>query len=121
MIDNDAGSREQVRQIWHDHIAMPGRSQRFLTYPHQHPAGPVALHGLRLQPIALLGVAVPVRAVKLHDALVVISVDPVAGEPLPSDSAGPRLRQYVDDVERVRLLYWVTALKAVVVVAFIEV
>ncbi|WP_406500214.1 hypothetical protein OG936_37695 [Streptomyces sp. NBC_00846] len=32
-----------------------------------------------------------------------------------------RLRQYVDDVERVRLVYWVTALQTVVVVAFIEV
>ncbi|MGY3676417.1 hypothetical protein ACVWXU_000040 [Streptomyces sp. TE33382] len=31
------------------------------------------------------------------------------------------MRQYADDVERVRLVYWVTALKAVVVVAFIEV
>ncbi|PWI43032.1 hypothetical protein CK485_12445 [Streptomyces sp. ICBB 8177] len=29
----------------------------------------------------------------------------------------PRLRQYVDDVERVRLVCWVTALKTVVVVA----
>ncbi|TXS70761.1 hypothetical protein EAO69_24525 [Streptomyces sp. me109] len=56
----------------------------------------------------------------LDRALVVISVDPDAGEPLPGDSTGPRLRQYVDDVERVRLLYWVTALKTVVVVAFIE-
>ncbi|MFF9654114.1 hypothetical protein [Streptomyces sp. NPDC014622] len=61
---------------------------------------------------------------ELHDldrALVVISVDPDAGEPLPGNSTDPRLRQYVDDVERVRLLYWVTALKTVVVVAFIEV
>jgi hypothetical protein len=46
---------------------------------------------------------------------------PDAGELLPGDSSGPRLRQYVDDVERVRLVYWVTALKTVVVVAFIEV
>jgi hypothetical protein len=57
----------------------------------------------------------------LDRALVVISVEPEAGEPLPGDSTGPRLRQYVDDVERVRLLYWVTALKTVVVVAFVEV
>ncbi|MEV6535865.1 hypothetical protein ACGFWD_40790 [Streptomyces sp. NPDC048448] len=57
----------------------------------------------------------------LDRALVVISVDPDAGEPLPGDSTGPQLRQYVDDVERVRLLYWVTALKTVVVIAFIEV
>ncbi len=53
--------------------------------------------------------------------LVVISVDPEAGKLLPGDSSGQRLRQYVDDVERVRLVYWVTALKTVVVVAFIEV
>ncbi|MYW08542.1 hypothetical protein GT034_09310 [Streptomyces sp. SID2563] len=62
--------------------------------------------------------------VELHAmdrALVVISVDPDAGEPFPGDSSGPRLRQYVDDVERVRLVYWVTALRTVVVVAFIEV
>lgn len=54
-------------------------------------------------------------------ALVVISVDPDAGEPLPGTAAGPRLREYADDVERVRLLYWVSALGTVVVVAFIEV
>ncbi|MEV5242920.1 hypothetical protein AB0K89_27985 [Streptomyces cinnamoneus] len=68
----------------------------------------------------------PFRALRsprhaLDRALVVVSVDPEAGEPLPGDSSGPRLRQYVDDVERVRLVYWVTALKTVVGVAFIEV
>ncbi|WP_457512255.1 hypothetical protein [Streptomyces sp. TE33382] len=57
----------------------------------------------------------------LDRALVVISVDPGVGEPIPGSSADPQLRQYADDVERVRLVYWVTALKAVVVVAFIEV
>ncbi|MFE6497051.1 hypothetical protein [Streptomyces sp. NPDC057748] len=57
----------------------------------------------------------------LDRALVVISVTPDAGEPIPGDSTGPRLRQYADDVERVRLLYWVSALHTVVVVAFIEV
>lgn len=57
----------------------------------------------------------------LDRALVVISVDPEAGELLPGNGTGPRLRQYVDEVERVRLVYWVTALKTVVVVAFIEV
>ncbi|MFJ9250328.1 hypothetical protein [Streptomyces sp. NPDC101776] len=63
------------------------------------------------------------REAELHAldrALVVISVDLEVGELLPGDSSGPRLRQYVDDVERVRLVYWVTALK-IVVVAFIEV
>ena len=57
----------------------------------------------------------------LDRALVVISVDPDAGEPLPGDISGPQLRQYTDGVERVRLLYWVTALRTVVVVAYIEV
>ncbi|WP_331740831.1 hypothetical protein OG323_37320 (plasmid) [Streptomyces cyaneofuscatus] len=55
------------------------------------------------------------------NALVVISVDPDAGELLSGDSSGPQLRQYADDVERVRLLYWVSALGTVVVGAFIEV
>jgi hypothetical protein len=57
----------------------------------------------------------------LDRALVVVSVDPHIGEPLPGDSTNPQLRQYTDDVERVRLLYWVTALRTVVVVAYIEV
>ncbi|MYW18142.1 hypothetical protein GT039_21780, partial [Streptomyces sp. SID2955] len=57
----------------------------------------------------------------LDRALVVISVDPDAGEPLPGDSSGPSLRQYTDEVETVRVLYFVTALRTVVVVAYIEV
>ncbi|MEU2944383.1 hypothetical protein ABZ620_25760 [Nocardiopsis alba] len=56
----------------------------------------------------------------LDRALVVVSVDPTIGEPLPANSTDPKLRQYTDDVERVRLLYWVTALRTVVVVAYIE-
>ncbi|MFF2331710.1 MULTISPECIES: hypothetical protein [unclassified Streptomyces] len=51
----------------------------------------------------------------LDRALVVISVDPDVGEPIPGTAAGPRLRQYTDDIERVRLLYWVTALRTVVI------
>ncbi|MFE2163697.1 hypothetical protein ACFXB3_01225 [Streptomyces sp. NPDC059447] len=57
----------------------------------------------------------------LDRTLVVLSVDPDIGEPLPGDTAGPRLRQYVDQVEAVRVLYFVTALRTVVVVAYIEV
>ncbi|MEU1057005.1 hypothetical protein ABZ397_31220 [Streptomyces sp. NPDC005876] len=57
----------------------------------------------------------------LDRALVVLSVDPDVGEPIPGDAAGPQLREYADEVERVRLLYWVTALKTVVVVAYLEV
>ncbi|MGY5051885.1 hypothetical protein ACWDE0_40925 [Streptomyces sp. 900105755] len=57
----------------------------------------------------------------LDRALVVISVDPDIGEALPGDTAGPQLRQYTDDLEAVRILYFVTALRTVVVVAYIEV
>jgi hypothetical protein len=57
----------------------------------------------------------------LDRALVVISVDPDIGEPIPGNTAGPQLRQYADEVERARLVYWVTALRTVVVVAYIEV
>ena len=57
----------------------------------------------------------------LDRALVVISVAPDVGEPLPGDTAGPQLRQYADEVESVRVLYFVTALRTVVVVAYIEV
>ncbi|WAU78362.1 hypothetical protein O1Q96_00490 (plasmid) [Streptomyces sp. Qhu-G9] len=57
----------------------------------------------------------------LDRALVVISVDPDAGEPLPGNTTGPQLRQYTDEVEQVRVLYFVTALRTVVVVAYIEV
>jgi hypothetical protein len=57
----------------------------------------------------------------LDRALVVISVDPEVGEPIPGSAAGPQLREYSDDVERVRLLYWVSVLGTVIVVAYIEV
>ncbi|MEU8934382.1 hypothetical protein AB0D30_31425 [Streptomyces sp. NPDC048409] len=57
----------------------------------------------------------------LDRALVVISVDPDIGAPIPGDTTGPQLRQYTDDVEAVRILYYVTALRTVVVVAYIEV
>jgi hypothetical protein len=57
----------------------------------------------------------------LDRALVVISVNPDIGEQIPGDTPGPQLREYTDEVERVRLLYWVTALHTVVVVAYLEV
>jgi hypothetical protein len=57
----------------------------------------------------------------LDRALVVISVDPDIGEPIPGDTAGPQLRQYTEEIESVRVLYFVTALRTVVVVAYIEV
>ncbi|MFD7677469.1 hypothetical protein [Streptomyces sp. NPDC060187] len=56
----------------------------------------------------------------LDRALVAISVDPDIGDPIPGDVTRPHLRQYADDVERVRVLYFVTALRTVVVVAYIE-
>ncbi|MGW2689621.1 hypothetical protein ACWC6I_41510 [Streptomyces sp. NPDC001414] len=56
----------------------------------------------------------------LDRALVVISVDPDTGAPIPGDITGPQLRQYTDDLEAVRVLYFVTALRTVVVVAYIE-
>ncbi|MER6678241.1 hypothetical protein [Streptomyces sp. NPDC000983] len=40
---------------------------------------------------------------------------------LPASADSPALRQYTDDVEAVRVLYFVTALRTVVVVAYIEV
>ncbi|MFF4323829.1 hypothetical protein [Streptomyces sp. NPDC001568] len=57
----------------------------------------------------------------LDRALVVISVDPDIGDPIPDATTGPRLLQYTDEVESVRVLYFVTALCTVVVVAYIEV
>lgn len=57
----------------------------------------------------------------LDRALVVMSVDPDVGEPIPGGTTGPQLRQYTDELERVQLLYSVTALRTVVVVAYIEV
>ncbi|MFF3020954.1 hypothetical protein [Streptomyces sp. NPDC057939] len=57
----------------------------------------------------------------LDRALVVISVDPDIGDPIPNATIGPRLLQYTDEVESVRVLYFVTALRTVVVVAYIEV
>ncbi|MFI9255831.1 hypothetical protein [Streptomyces sp. NPDC053069] len=57
----------------------------------------------------------------LDRALVVVSVDPDVGESIPGDTAGPQLRQYTDEIESVRVLYFVTALRTVVVVAYIEV
>lgn len=46
---------------------------------------------------------------------------PYIGDPLPATAGAPLLRQYTDDVEAVRILYFVTALRTVVVVAYIEV
>ncbi|MEU0126604.1 MULTISPECIES: hypothetical protein [unclassified Streptomyces] len=57
----------------------------------------------------------------LDRTLVVISVSPDIGDPIPTTGAQPPLRQYADEIEDVRVLYFVTALRTVVVVAYIEV
>ncbi|MGW0790435.1 hypothetical protein ACWD04_19830 [Streptomyces sp. NPDC002911] len=56
----------------------------------------------------------------LDRTLVAISVDPDIGDPIPGPTTQPALRQYADEVEDVRVLYFVTALRTVVVVAYIE-
>ncbi|MFI9080996.1 hypothetical protein ACIGW8_31760 [Streptomyces sioyaensis] len=56
----------------------------------------------------------------LDRALVAISVNPEIGEAIPGDGSRPELRQYADEIENVRVLYFVTALRTVVVVAYIE-
>ncbi|CAL9330190.1 hypothetical protein SUDANB15_00051 [Streptomyces sp. enrichment culture] len=40
----------------------------------------------------------------LDRTLAVISVDPEIGQPIPSDTTGPQLRQCTDDVDQVRVL-----------------
>jgi hypothetical protein len=54
----------------------------------------------------------------LDRALVALSVDPEAGTPIPGSHPG--LRDYRDDIDDVRVVYFVTALRTVVVVAYIE-
>jgi hypothetical protein len=54
----------------------------------------------------------------LDRALAVLSVDPDAGAPIPGSHPG--LRDYRDDVDDVRVIYFVTALRTVVVVAYLE-
>jgi hypothetical protein len=49
----------------------------------------------------------------LDRALVAISVDPEIGEPIPGDTTHPELHQHADEIERVRVLYFVTALRTV--------
>ncbi|MFE2823510.1 hypothetical protein [Streptomyces sp. NPDC059271] len=57
----------------------------------------------------------------LDRALVAISVDPDIGDPIPGNATHPELRAYADGFEHVRVLYFVTALRTVVVVAYLEV
>lgn len=46
---------------------------------------------------------------------------PTSAPRSPATPQGPQLRQYTEDVEAVRILYFVTVLRTVVVVAYIEV
>ncbi|WP_329046596.1 type II toxin-antitoxin system RelE family toxin [Streptomyces sp. NBC_01422] len=63
----------------------------------------------------------PENAVHALDrTLVAISVNPEIGEPIPGPATQPALRQYTDEIEDVRVLYFITALRTVVVVAYIE-
>lgn len=57
----------------------------------------------------------------LDRALVAISVDPEIGAPIPATGTGPELRPYTDEIEDVRVLYFITALRTVVVVVSIEI
>ncbi|GAA1500869.1 hypothetical protein GCM10009760_63100 [Kitasatospora kazusensis] len=55
----------------------------------------------------------------LDRALAALSVDPTMGAPIPGTV--PELREYTDDIDAVRLIHYVTALRTVVIVAYIEV
>ncbi|MER6200452.1 hypothetical protein ABT234_24185 [Streptomyces sp. NPDC001586] len=57
----------------------------------------------------------------LDRTLVARSVDPEIGVPIPADGTRPKLRQYTDEIEDVRVLYFITALRTVVVVAYIQI
>ncbi|MEU1128407.1 hypothetical protein ABZ383_00835 [Streptomyces sp. NPDC005900] len=54
----------------------------------------------------------------LDRALAALSVDPTMGEPIPGSN--PELRRYTDDVEDVTVIFYVTALRSVIVVAYVE-
>lgn len=53
---------------------------------------------------------------RLDRAIVAISVNPELGTPVQDTL----LRDYVDDVDGVRVIYFVTALKTITVVAYVE-
>ncbi|MER6522567.1 hypothetical protein ABT246_37770 [Streptomyces sp. NPDC001553] len=54
----------------------------------------------------------------LDRALAALSVDPTMGEPIPGST--PELHRYDDDLEEVAVIYYMTALRTVVVVAYVE-
>jgi hypothetical protein len=53
---------------------------------------------------------------RLDRAIVAISVNPELGTPVP----GTLLRDYADEVDAVRVIYYVTALRTITIVAYIE-
>ncbi|WP_331729598.1 hypothetical protein [Streptomyces platensis] len=53
---------------------------------------------------------------RLDRAIVAISVNPEIGTPVPDTL----LRDYVDDVDAVRVIYYVTALRTITIVAYVE-
>ncbi|GGY10100.1 hypothetical protein GCM10010358_73310 [Streptomyces minutiscleroticus] len=54
----------------------------------------------------------------LDRALAALSADPTMGEPIPGSA--PELRRYDDDIENVTVIFYVTALRTVIVVAYVE-
>ncbi|MFG2097318.1 hypothetical protein [Streptomyces sp. NPDC048612] len=53
---------------------------------------------------------------RLDRAIVAISVNPEIGTPVPDTL----LRDYVDEVDSVRVIYYVTALRTITIVAYVE-
>jgi mRNA-degrading endonuclease RelE of RelBE toxin-antitoxin system len=53
---------------------------------------------------------------RLDRAVVAVSVDPEIGAP----SRHPALRDYRDEIEGVRIVYYVTAMRLVLVLAYVE-
>ncbi len=57
-----------------------------------------------------------IRDSRLDRVIVAISVNPELGTPVPDTL----LRDYVDDVDGVRVIYYVTALRQITIVAYVE-
>ncbi|MFB8031195.1 hypothetical protein ACFQ6U_16915 [Streptomyces sp. NPDC056465] len=53
---------------------------------------------------------------RLDRAIVAISVNPQLGAPVP----GTLLRDYSDEIDGVRIIYYVTALQTITIVAYVE-
>ncbi|MEV4947848.1 hypothetical protein [Streptomyces sp. NPDC053755] len=53
---------------------------------------------------------------RLDRAIVAISVNPDLGTPVPDTL----LRDYTDDIDAVRVVYYVTALRTLTIVAYVE-